>query len=120
MKRFALILAVIGATALPLNAQETEEGEGFSLMEEGAKLFFRGIIQEMEPAMDDLRGLAEEMQPALREFVDEMGPALAELLGKIDDLSAYHPPEMMPNGDIILRRKTPLEQAEEPQGEIEL
>ena len=120
MKRFALTLAVAAIAAFPLQAQDAGEEDGFSLMEEGAKLFFRGIMEEMEPALDDLRGFADEMQPALREFVDEMGPALAELLGKIDDLSAYHPPEMLPNGDIILRRKTPTEQTEEPQGEIEL
>ena len=120
MRRFALTLAAVSFAALPLHAQEAGEDDGFSLMEEGAKLFFRGIMQEMEPAMEDLRGLADEMQPALREFVDEMGPALADLLGKIDDLSAYHPPEMMPNGDIILRRKTPLEPGDEPGGEIEL
>lgn len=120
MKRFTLTLAAALIATLPLHAQETEEEDGFSLMEEGAKLFFRGIMEEMEPAMDDLRGLADEMQPALREFVEEMGPALADLLGKIDDLNAYFPPEMLPNGDIILRRKTPLEQAEEPQGEVEL
>ncbi|WP_299848513.1 hypothetical protein [uncultured Roseovarius sp.] len=120
MKPFTLTLAAALIATLPLQAQETEESDGFSLMEEGAKLFFRGIMEEMEPALDDLQGLADEMQPALRDFVDQMGPALADLLGKVDDLNAYHPPEMLPNGDIILRRKTPLEQAEEPQGEIEL
>ena len=120
MKRLTLTLAAGVLATLPLYAQETESEDGFSLMEEGAKLFFRGIMEEMEPAMDDLRGLADEMQPALRDFVEEMGPALAELLGKIDDLSVYHPPEMQPNGDIILRRKTPIEQEEEPQGEVEL
>lgn len=105
---------------MPLAAQEAEKDDGFSLMEEGAKLFFRGIMEEMEPALDDLQGLAEGMQPALREFVREMGPALADILRKVDDLNAYLPPEILPNGDIIIRRKTPLEQAEEPQGEIEL
>ena len=27
----------------------------------------------------------------------------------IEDLGQYHPPQVLPNGDIILRRKTPLE-----------
>lgn len=120
MRRFALILSMTCLAALPVQAQEAESDDGFSLMEEGAKLFFRGIIEEMEPTMDDLRGLADDMQPKLRTFVDEMGPALAELLGKIDDLSAYHAPEILPNGDIIMRRKTPQEQLDEPPGEIEL
>lgn len=120
MKQIALPLVLASAMSLPLAAQEAEGEDGFSLMEEGAKLFFRGIIEEMEPALDDLRGMAEEMQPALRSFVDEMGPALADLLDKVDDWTVYHPPEILPNGDIILRRKTPQEETEEPQGDIEL
>lgn len=98
---------------MPLQAQESENGDGLSLMERGAQLFFEGIKREMEPALDDLMGLADEMEPMLREFVQDMGPALAELLAQIEDLSAYHPPEMLPNGDIILRKKTPAEMAEE-------
>lgn len=105
---------------MPLAAQDGGDDDGFSLMEEGARLFFRGIMEEMKPALDDLQGLAEDAQPALRDFVREMGPALGEILGRIDDLNAYHAPEVLPNGDIIMRRKTPLEEAEEPQGEIEL
>ena len=115
-------------------------------MEEGAKLFMRGIMQEMEPAMDDLRAFAdtmepamcqfvremgpaleslrersEEMEPAIRDFVERMGPALADLMAEIGDLSAYHPPEILPNGDIIIRRKTPQEmEAAPPEGEVEI
>ena len=59
---------------LPLHAQEAEEEDGFSLMEEGAKLFFRGIMEEMEPALDDLQGLADEMQPALAGLRAADGP----------------------------------------------
>lgn len=110
--------ALLLAMALPLHAQEDD---GFSLMERGAQLFFEGIQREMEPALNDLLDLAEDMEPALRAFVNEMGPALVELLGQIEDLSAYHPPEILPNGDIILRKKTPEEMAEEnPEGEIEI
>ncbi len=120
MRRLALIIVLSSLSISALSAQEAEEDEGFSLMEEGAKLFMRGIMKEMEPALDDLRGLAEDMEPALRQFAQEMGPAFADLLGKIDDLNAYHPPEMLPNGDIILRKKTPKERAEEPKDEIEI
>ena len=120
MKRFALPFVLVCSMSLPLAAQEAEKDDGLSLMEEGARLFFRGIIEEMEPAMDDLRGLAEEMQPALRQFVQEMGPALAELMDKVDDWTSYHPPEILPNGDIILRRKTPDEQQDTPQDEVEI
>lgn len=93
---------------MPVVANETETqdiDEGFSLMEEGAKLLFRGLMQEIEPAMDDLKGLAEDIEPGLRQFALDMGPKMAELLEKIDDFSNYDPPEFLPNGDIIIRRK---------------
>lgn len=107
-------------SALPLSAQDAEEKQGRSLMEEGARLFLEGIQREMGPALDDLRGMSEEMEPALRQFVEEMGPAFGELMGKVGDLSAYHAPEVLPNGDIIIRRKTPQEIEPIPEGEIEL
>jgi hypothetical protein len=117
-----LIIATFIAAfaALPLSAQDPEEEQGRSLMEEGARLFLEGIQREMGPALDDLRGMTEEMEPALRQFVEEVGPALSELMGKVGDLSAYHPPEVLPNGDIIIRRKTPQEIEPAPEGEIEL
>lgn len=89
-------------------------------MEEGARLFLRGMMEEAEPAMKELQRLVEDMEPAMRQFVQEMGPALNELLGKVDDLSNYHPPEMLPNGDIIMRRKLPMPSTDEGKGEIEL
>ena len=110
MTRHALIIATALSLALPVQAQQAEEdAPGTSLMERGAQMFLEGIMREMEPAVEDLKGLAESMGPELRRFVQEMGPAFGELMGKIDDLSAYHPPEMLPNGDIILRRKEPIE-----------
>ncbi|WP_135501883.1 hypothetical protein [Roseovarius aestuariivivens] len=117
MKQCVLTLATSLLLAVPVSAQDTETEPGTSLMERGAELFFEGFRREMEPALDDLRALAENMQPALRQFIDEMGPAFADLLQKIDDFSAYHPPEMLPNGDIIIRRKTPEEMDVVPPGE---
>lgn len=111
MRRFIITAGAVLLTAIPVQAQDSEDG--LSLMERGAQLFFEGIKREMEPALDDLMALAEDMEPALREFVSEMGPAFMELIGQIEDLSAYHPPEMLPNGDIILRKKTPDELTEE-------
>ncbi len=88
-------------------------------MERGAQLFLEGILKEVEPAMKDLQALAEEMEPALKDFVDSMGPALADLLGEVEDWSAFHPPEILPNGDIILRRKQPADKESE-NNEVEL
>lgn len=107
-------------TAMPLAAQE--EDEGLSLMEDGARLFFRGLMSGMEPALRELEGMAQEMEPALRDFARHMGPALRDLVEQVEDWSAYHPPEMLPNGDIILRRRQPGTRDEDaaPQNEIEL
>lgn len=62
--------------------------EGIDLMGEAMRLFMRGLMAEMEPALDELQ----------------------ELLGQID---SYHPPVMLPNGDILIRKKTPEEMAED-------
>ncbi|MCR9157493.1 MAG: hypothetical protein NXH80_09605 [Rhodobacteraceae bacterium] len=116
----ALALAV---ALFPLGAVAQEE-EGTSLMEEGAKLFFRGLLSEMEPALRELEGLADEIEPALRSFAEEMGPALRDLMEQVEDWSAYEPPVVLPNGDILLKRKRdapPLEGLPPPEdGEIDI
>jgi len=101
---FATALAMC-LTAAPVAAQEpSDEGtrdmeEGFSLLEEGTRLLLRGLMSEMEPA-------------------------IRELQGALQNLDAYHAPEVLPNGDIIIRRKEPLQPEEDPEvgpgGEVEL
>lgn len=109
--------ALVAATAV---AEEQQKGP--SLVEQGAKLLLEGLIKEMEPAIGDLKKFSQEVEPGLRLFVENMGPALGELMKKVDDFTAYHPPEMLPNGDIIIRRKTPdeVKKDKEQAGEIEL
>lgn len=122
MKQFLTASALAASLALPAAAQQTED-DNFNLMEEGARLFFRGLMDEMEPALRELEGMAREIRPNLRSFVREMGPALRELMTEVEDWSAYHPPEILPNGDIIIRRKTPQEMLDAPvtgEDEIEL
>ena len=125
MKQILLSVAlVLPLTATPPHAQqsegETETEEGFSLMEEGAKLFLRGLMDEMEPALEEMENFADEVQPALRAFVDEMGPALAELMNLIDEIGNYEAPEILPNGDIIIRRSPDAGPYVAPEGEVEL
>ena len=103
MKHLAIILCLTGAT--PALAQE--HGDGLSLMERGAQMLMEGLLREMEPALEDLKGMAEEFGPALRDFTAQMGPALRGLLDEVEDWSVYEPPEMLDNGDIIIRRKSP-------------
>lgn len=130
MRHLSLILLLALALPAPAPAQTAPETgeEGPSLMERGAELFLRGLLSEMEPALQDLQERFSEVEPALRSLVEEMGPALVELLRTVQDFRGYHPPEILPNGDIILRKKLPGEmdrpdlQPEEigPDGEVEL
>ncbi len=96
-----MISAMVSALGAPTIAQEN----GKSLMEQGAELFFEGLRKEMEPALGELLGLADEFGPAMQSFFEEMGPALAELAGEIQDWSVYETPMILPNGDIIIRKK---------------
>lgn len=107
MKRI-IPITVVALLAAPLQAQTTEpptEDEGFSLMQRGAELFFEGILGEMEPAIEDFRAFAEMAEPHLRALLSEMGPALMQVLDRIDDIANYEAPEILDNGDIIIRRK---------------
>lgn len=78
--RYVLVCLLLAGH--PAAAQES--GEGRDLMTEALKLFMRGLMQELGPALDDLDSL-------------------------LQNLDAYHPPEVLPNGDILIRRKRPLE-----------
>lgn len=122
MKRIVPLLA---AFAFSTTAAVAEEDQGLTLMERGAQMFLEGILKEMEPAIEEFGGLADEVGPALRQFADEMGPKLIDLLGEIEDWSVYQPPEVLPNGDIIIRRKpehplVPPETPTEPAPQIDL
>tara|TARA_R110002073_G_scaffold143757_1_gene295760 strand:- start:156 stop:524 length:369 start_codon:yes stop_codon:yes gene_type:complete len=122
MKNFVPL--VVALSFIPF-AAVAEEERGLSLMERGARLFMQGILKEMEPAIDEFEGFADQMGPALKNFAIEMGPKLTELLDQVDDWSAYTAPEMLPNGDIIMRRKpdhplAPPDTPTEPAPQIEL
>lgn len=64
-------------------------------------------MAEPDPGTDIPRQLGDMWQ----EFMDQVAPSveqtldMLEGLGTIDDLRNYHPPERLPNGDIILRRR---------------
>ncbi len=98
-------LAFAGAlTAMPLAAQ-TKNEEGKDMMDRGMELLFEGLREEMSPALRQMRQLADAYGPALFSFLEEMGPAFGELLDDVKDWTAYHPPEILPTGDIIIRKK---------------
>ena len=76
-------------TLTPVAAQDSP---GSSLMEEGAKLFLRGLMSEAEPMLDEMGQAMREMEPALR----EMGPRLRQLVDLMGDVANYDAPERLP------------------------
>lgn len=114
---FALTAVMISLATAPLaqdnpdaTAPETvpetepETDRGLSLIEEGAKILLDQFFRKAEPAMKD-------MQDGLAQIMQDYGPVLKDLAAMAGDLHNYHAPEKLPNGDIILRRKTPAELA---------
>ncbi|WP_103332710.1 AAA+ family ATPase [Pseudotabrizicola formosa] len=114
----ALPLALFAAPPSPaqtLPDPRAEEDEGFDLMQEGAKLLFRGLMREMEPALDEMGKALSDMEPAVQ-----------DLMALVDDLRNYDAPRRLDNGDILIprRKDAPVPQPPaplpQPQGEIEL
>lgn len=70
--------------------------------------------KDWEELRKGLEELSEGAQDFFKNWIDELGPLLNSLRDKIDDLGEYEPPEVLPNGDIIIRRKpkpkVPVEQ----------
>ncbi|MEO5620387.1 MAG: AAA+ family ATPase [Cypionkella sp.] len=100
MKQLILAISLLAAplsaqtVAPPVTPPASDVDEGFSLLQEGAKLLLRGMASQMEPAMKDM---AEAMEKA--------APQLQAILAMIDDVKNYEPPTRLPNGDILIRRK---------------
>jgi hypothetical protein len=130
MSRLSCLVGTAALFALPLSAPAQEApvegpsaGDGANLIEEGTRLLLEGFSDELRPLME---GLATEMEPRLRDFAEQVRPMLEEFADTIGDLDQYHAPERLPNGDILLRRKTPLEVPEgearesDDAGEVEL
>lgn len=94
---FALCLAaapLAAQSADPAPADPAPEDEGLSLMQRGAELLLRGLMDEVEPGLRDMEQALRLMEPELRALVDMVG-----------DLRNYEAPEKLPNGDILIRRK---------------
>lgn len=113
MKHVLILCAALAAGPVWADEETPQEtpDAGTSLMEEGARLFFKGLQSEMAPALDGMRELAGQIGPKMQDFLMQMGPAMAGIVEQVEDWSSYHAPEMQENGDIILRKKTPEEMA---------
>ncbi len=89
MKQIASLALALALAATPIEAQDTDKDgreelrEGVDLLEKGTRLLLKGLLEEF-------------------------GKVILEIEDQLIDLSGYYPPEILPNGDIIIRRKVPL------------
>lgn len=106
MKQFILVPALVltlSAASLPLtapllHAQETAPTAEMAWIEWGMSLFGDTVMQEVAPAIGDMKALAEQFGPAI-------APSVEKLLALVDDMTNYELPEIQENGDILIRRK---------------
>lgn len=89
MRKLPIIAAFAGVIAAAPPVFAEEEGES------------RGIL----PSEEEMRQLGALAEKYLRDFADEVSPMIERLDTLIDDLDRYEAPEMLPNGDIIIRRR---------------
>ena len=112
MKHLILIAALTCAS--PAIAQETNDPmqEGLDRLGEGSRLLMEVLMGELAPLLDDASELGAQMAPFVEELRKQLGDAF-------EGLNAYHPPEILPNGDIILRKKQTTPQPKEDEAPIE-
>lgn len=108
------MLAVALPHPAPAQEAEAPPEAGRDLMQRGAELLLRGLMDELKPELDRLGLALREAEPRLR-----------ELLALVDDLRNYEAPVMLENGDILIRRRPdsdppPDRQSVPPGDEIEL
>lgn len=57
-----------------------------------------------------LRGFAEDAAPHLRNLerqLQQIEPEIERFWDSLRGMAQYHPPEILPNGDILIRRRQP-------------
>lgn len=112
MEKTNLILVSCLSFLLTIGVATAEESstqkEGLSLIEQGIGLLFRSLTDKLAENM-------EEMQP----LVDEWGAQAGTLLRLMGEVRNYEAPEILPNGDILIRRKHPLPSPTDSETEIE-
>ncbi|WP_298261434.1 hypothetical protein [uncultured Litoreibacter sp.] len=55
--------------------------------------------------LEELAPLAENFRELFEGLAEDMLPLMEQLSDKMSDLNAYEAPEVLPNGDILIRRK---------------
>lgn len=114
---FAVVMAfgavVPARLAVADHAPAPQAQDGPGLMQRGADLLFRQFLDEIGPKLD-------EMQDGLAEALAALEPLLRDLGALIDDLSRYEAPVILPNGDILIRRRPDAPPPSPPGATIEL
>ena len=105
----AALLALTGPAAAQEPVPDSEMSEGMDLLGRGAQMLLRGLLSEMEPALQDMGKSLAELEPLLR-----------DLAGKMGAVADYEMPEVLPNGDILIRRKPQAPAAVDPEAGIDL
>ncbi|MGY6547802.1 MAG: hypothetical protein ACXIU7_02170 [Roseinatronobacter sp.] len=74
------------------------------------------------PFLDEMRNLLRdlfaEISPRLRDLersMEALEPDLERLFTRMRDLTLFHPPEVLPNGDILIRRRSPDPETPDPE-----
>lgn len=75
------------------------------------------LFKQFEDLSKNAQTLLESWMQDIAPKLEELGPTLENLAEKLGDLNAYHPPEVLENGDIIIRRKAPSEPTPEAEPE---
>jgi hypothetical protein len=91
MTRMALML--IAALTWPVAGQAQTECPSFAPGCERLPRLLDELTQELAPLLDSLTA---RLDPFMRALTDSLG-----------DLSGWHAPEVLPNGDILIRRRLP-------------
>ena len=78
------------ALSMPAVAQDDDDGlrEGLDLFAEGSRIILDSLLDEIEP-----------------DFETDIAPMIEGLADRLGEMSGYHPPEILPNGDILIRRR---------------
>lgn len=109
--RVLLLALPIALMPLALPAQDapppdSEMDQGMSLLQQGAELFLRGLMTEVQPQMQDMQKGLDDLGAKMGSALDQAQPWISALSSMVGDFGYYDPPERLPNGDIIIRRKS--------------
>ena len=106
MKQILLATAICLTLSLPV-AAENEDLPTEPLIPDGT-------------LSDLLNWLSDDGERLFQDFLTELGPQLEALREQVQDWTLYETPEVLENGDIIIRRKPRIDDEALPEGTREI